>query len=76
MRKLSSVLTVAAAILLSGNWAAQADPATTSGGTISRAAKNFSPIREAACRGFGAHCPPGFVWTCGPYGRCWCRPCG
>jgi hypothetical protein len=38
--------------------------------------QNATPIvMQVACRGFGAHCGPGFVWTCGPYGRCWCRPC-
>jgi hypothetical protein len=38
--------------------------------------QNATPIvKQVACRGFGAHCGPGFVWTCGPYGRCWCRAC-
>lgn len=32
-------------------------------------------IEKTAYRGFGPHCPPGFTWTCGYYGRCWCRPC-
>jgi hypothetical protein len=39
--------------------------------------QNATPIvKQAACRGFGPRCGPGFTWTCGPYGRCWCRPCG
>jgi hypothetical protein len=38
--------------------------------------QNATPIvKQAACRGYGSRCPPGWVWACGPYGRCACRPC-
>jgi hypothetical protein len=38
--------------------------------------QNATPIaKQAACRGFGPHCPPGYTWTCGGYRGCWCRPC-
>jgi len=73
MRKLL-VITAAAAILLVGSMAAKADPATSSGSALSHAAKNFSPVKEAACGGYGRWCGPGYVRACGPY-RCWCRPC-
>ncbi|MBN8982186.1 MAG: hypothetical protein J0I29_13060 [Rhizobiales bacterium] len=40
------------------------------------ASQNYSPVvKEAACRGFGPHCPPGFTWTCTRYRGCFCRPC-
>jgi hypothetical protein len=74
MRKLAVTVMAAATILLVGSLASKADPASSTGTAIPKAAKNFSPIQEAACRGFGPHCPPGFTWTCGG-GRCWCRPC-
>ena len=36
----------------------------------------YSKAEPAACRGPGAHCPPGRHWVCGPDGhRCWCAPC-
>jgi hypothetical protein len=73
MRKLL-VITAATALLLAGSMAAQADPATASGSALSAAAKNFSPVKEAACQGYGRWCGPGYVRACGPY-RCWCRPC-
>jgi hypothetical protein len=74
MRKLSVTVLAAAAIFLVGSLACKADVATSNGTALPKAAKNFSPVEPAACRGFGEHCPPGFVWTCGG-GRCWCRPC-
>jgi hypothetical protein len=73
MRKLSITLMAAAAILAL-NSMASANPVTTSGNTLPSAVKNFSPIQEAACRGWGRWCGPGYVRACGPY-RCWCRPC-
>jgi hypothetical protein len=71
MRKLS-IAVVAAAAMLALNCSANA--VTASGNALPNAAKNFSPIQETACRGYGRWCGPGFVRACGPY-RCWCRPC-
>lgn len=75
MKKLA--LTLTATALLLGTSALAANAAQYSGAAgIHAQVQNATPIvKEAACRGFGAHCPPGFVWTCGPGGRCWCRAC-
>lgn len=71
MTKLSVAIGAAAAILLFACAGANA-----AGFNQSNMPKNYSPIvKEAACRGFGAHCPPGFTWTCTRYRGCWCRPC-
>jgi hypothetical protein len=74
MRKLTMTLTAAALIL--GTMAVAANAQTQSPGASSFHAqiKNATPIQEAACRGFGPYCGPGFTRVCGPY-RCWCRPC-
>jgi Spy/CpxP family protein refolding chaperone len=74
MRKLTMTLTAAALIL--GAMAVGANAQTQSSGAASVHAqiKNATPIQEAACRGFGPYCGPGFTRVCGPY-RCWCRPC-
>jgi hypothetical protein len=67
-------LTLAAAALALGATALSANAQQLGAGHAQL--QNATPIvKQAACRGFGAHCGPGFVWTCGPYGRCWCRPC-
>ncbi|MGA7787389.1 MAG: hypothetical protein WCA56_04395 [Xanthobacteraceae bacterium] len=74
MRKLTMTLTAAALML--GTMAIAANAQTQAPGAASLHAQiqNASPIKEAACRGFGPHCPPGFTWRCGPY-RCWCARC-
>jgi hypothetical protein len=76
MRKLGIILGVSALMMFAGAFAWQAEAATLQGaGSISSAAKNFTPIQRAACDGrWGPFCPPGRVRVCGPY-RCWCRPC-
>jgi len=43
-------------------------------GAAALADQNFTPIEQAACRGWGPHCPPGRHWVCRP-GGCWCAPC-
>jgi hypothetical protein len=73
MRKLSITVVAAAAILALNSIGCSANP-VASGNALPNAAKNFSPIQETACRGWGRWCGPGFVRACGPY-RCWCRPC-
>jgi hypothetical protein len=69
-------LVVSAAVILlviSMGWTANA--ATTAPvSAIPNASRNYSPVHEAACRGWGRWCGPGYVRACGPY-RCWCRPC-
>jgi hypothetical protein len=75
MRKL--VLTVAAATFALGTMAFTASAQSSLGAdSIHGQIKNATPIvKDAACRGWGPRCGPGFTWACGPYGRCWCRPC-
>jgi hypothetical protein len=69
-------LTLAAAALVLGSMALTANAQAQQLGAGHTQLQNATPIvKQVACRGFGAHCGPGFVWTCGPYGRCWCRPC-
>ena len=74
MRKLAFTVLAAAAILLVNPIGWSANAATSTGAAIPGAARNFSPIKETACRGYGRWCGPGYVRACGPY-RCWCRPC-
>jgi hypothetical protein len=72
MRKL---FVTAAMILLVNSVGWTANAATTApASAIPSAARNFSPIHQAACQGWGRWCGPGYVRACGPY-RCWCRPC-
>ncbi len=76
MRKLTMTLTAAALVLAASALAANAQTQAPGGGSLHAQIQNATPIvKQAACRGFGPHCGPGFVWTCGYYGRCWCRPC-
>jgi hypothetical protein len=70
MKKLAAILTLVAALAPIPTLAHPLDGVRD---LVTRE-KNYSRIDEAACRGWGRHCPPGYVWTCGP-NRCWCRPC-
>jgi hypothetical protein len=74
MRKLA--LTVSATLLVLGSMALSASAQTQSTGAASvHALKNATPVvTQAACRGFGPYCGPGYTRVCGPY-HCWCRPC-
>jgi len=74
MRKLT--MTLAAAAVTLGAMAAAANAQSLGAGAADLHAKaqNATPIDKAACRGFGAFCPPGTVRRCGPY-RCWCARC-
>jgi hypothetical protein len=73
MRKLTTTLTAAALML--GTMAIAANAAQMPGAAnFHTQIQNATPFKEAACRGFGRWCGPGFVRVCGPY-RCWCRPC-
>ena len=59
MRKLAVTVMAAATILLVGSLASKADPASSTGTAIPKAAKNFSPIQEAACQGIWTPLPAG-----------------
>jgi hypothetical protein len=74
MRKLT--ITLAAAALALGSMALSVSAQTQQPGAASlhAQAQNATPIHQAACRGFGRHCPPGSHWVCGP-ARCWCALC-
>jgi len=74
MKKLA--VTFSAAALLLGTMAIAANAQTQQPGAASVHAlvQNATPIKQAACRGFGPYCPPGTTRRCGPY-RCWCAPC-
>ena len=48
--------------------------AASIGAAFSPRAQPYSAVQEAACRGWGRWCPPGFIRRCGPY-RCRCVPC-
>jgi hypothetical protein len=71
-------MTLAATALMVGSMALTANAQTQRlGAGLHAQVQNATPIvTQAACQGFGPRCGPGYTWTCGPYGRCWCRPCG
>jgi hypothetical protein len=72
MKKLA--LTISTTLLMVGSMALSAN-AQSAGAAGIHALKNATPVvTQAACRGYGRYCPPGYVRACGPY-RCWCRPC-
>lgn len=74
MRKVTVRLLTSAAILCVSAVGWQASALSGPGPAKTMPAANFTPRHEAACRGFGPYCGPGFTRVCGPY-RCWCRPC-
>jgi Spy/CpxP family protein refolding chaperone len=75
MRKRTLIIAAAAVFLLVNSIGFSAHAATTApASAIPNSARNFTPIHQAACQGWGRWCPPGYVRACGPY-RCWCRPC-
>ncbi len=64
MHRLAITVGVAAGILLGGLMAWRADAMVFAGAAqVSTAAKSAGPVSPAACRGRGAHCPPGYVWN-------------
>lgn len=76
MRKLAIALGVTAAVLFAGGIAWKADATTWRTGTwnLPAAAKDYSPIENVACYGWGPYCPPGYTRRCGPR-RCLCVRC-
>ena len=75
MRKLAIAVGVSAAMLVAGGIAWKADATTLRSGTVNLpgVAKNYSPIEQVGCCGWG-RCPPGLHMALQSY-RCWCRPC-
>jgi hypothetical protein len=75
MRKAAIMLTAAAAMLLAGALAFNAD-ATVGSGTLGlpTVAKDYSPIDQVACRFAGPLCPAGYTRVCRPW-KCWCARC-
>jgi|HubBroStandDraft_2_1064218.scaffolds.fasta_scaffold294212_2 hypothetical protein len=75
MHKFMITVATTAAILLAGStaWKSAAAPNEGAAG-VSTAVQSMTPIKKAACQGWGPFCGPGYVRACGPY-RCWCRPC-
>jgi predicted small secreted protein len=72
MRKVTRILAIA--LLIAGSAALTADAQTSRGaGNISTAARNFTPIDQVACVGWG-RCVPGYRIRCGLF-RCWCVRC-
>jgi hypothetical protein len=76
MKKLSIMLTTAAALLFVGSlgWQAQAQTLQQGASKILGVAATMKPTKLAACGGWGPYCGPGYVRQCGPF-RCWCAPC-
>jgi hypothetical protein len=74
MHKLT--MTFTAAVFAIGTMAVAANAQTSAGASgLHSQVQNATPIvKQAACRGFGSRCGPGWTWACGPWG-CRCRPC-
>jgi len=74
MRKLTMTLTTAALMLGTMAIAANAQTQAPGAAGLHAQIQNATPIKQAACRGWGPYCRPGWTRRCGPY-RCWCAPC-
>lgn len=76
MQKLAVALGLSAVVLLAGGLAWKADAASWRSGTLNLPGlvKNYSPIDQIACRGWG-RCPPGFRYKCRPIRGCRCMAC-
>jgi hypothetical protein len=75
MRKLAMSLTAAAFVLGAMAIIANAQIPASGANNLHAQTQKATLFKGAACRGWGAHCPPGRVWRCGPYGRCGCALC-
>ena len=74
MRKSLLILTSAAAMMLAGTLAVNAQ-LSNGAHTIVPIAKNYTPIEKAACGpNWGRFCGPFHHRVC-RYGRCWCAHC-
>jgi hypothetical protein len=74
MQKLTITLTAVAFALAASVLTASAQNQSSGASGLHAQIQNATPIKNAACRGWGPWCPPGRVRRCGPY-RCWCVPC-
>jgi hypothetical protein len=75
MRKLAVAIGLAAAVLLAGGlaWNAEALTSNPTTANLPGVAKNYSPIEKTGCRRRG-WCGWGRYRVCGPR-RCWCVRC-
>jgi hypothetical protein len=74
MRKLTIILTAAAAVLFAGVVGWKAEAMTSPGAGIGAVAMKASSVEKAACFGRGRFCRWGRHRVCGPR-HCWCAPC-
>ena len=74
MQKLTITLTAAVFVLASSAIVANAQTQSPGAWGLHAQIQNATPIKKAACGGWGPWCPPGTVRRCGPY-RCWCARC-
>lgn len=74
MQKLTITLTAVAFALAASVLAASAQTQSPGASGLHAQIPNATPIKKAACVGWGPYCPPGRVRRCDPY-RCWCAPC-
>jgi len=74
MHKLSITLTAAIFALAASAIAANAQIQSPGASGLHAQIQNATPVKKAACGGFGPYCPPGTTRRCGPY-RCWCARC-
>jgi len=73
MRKVALALAAAAPLLFAGSFAWKADATMVGTLDFARAAKNYSPVDQVACR-YDAFCRPGYVMVCRLF-DCWCARC-
>jgi hypothetical protein len=75
MRKLAMMLTATTFVIGSTAITATAQTQALGAKNLHVRSQNATLFKDTACRGWGAHCAPGRVWRCGPYGRCGCALC-
>jgi hypothetical protein len=75
MRRVAIALGASVGLLLAGAIVWEADAMTSRSGYLNLpgVTKNYSPIEQVGCYGWG-RCPPGYKWKCKGL-RCWCKPC-
>jgi hypothetical protein len=75
MRRVLIVLGASIALLVAGaiQWKADAMNSRSGNLNLPSVTKNYSPIEQVGCYGWGK-CPPGFKWKCKDRG-CFCKPC-
>ena len=63
MHRLAIALIVATVMcVVSLPWKAEAT-IPSAGAQMRAATQSVQTVLPAACRGWGAHCPPGYIWT-------------